>query len=359
MNHKPNLPHEDKKLSPRDANSDLHTPMTAYRVLAVTNMWPHEADPSYGIFVKEQMDSLRPLGVEYDVVFVNGRESRWNYLRGIWQVRRRLREKQYDLIHAHFGLAGWVARFQLRVPLVIDFLGDDVLGRPRRDGRITPMGRFFQITSYLLARLASAVIVQSEEMQQLLKWDAAKILPCGVDMELFRPMDQAEARRLAGLDPGKKYVLFVYNPAEQRKRYDLVEAAVAKAKEQVPEVEILHLRGKPHSQIALYMNAADVLVMASMLEGSPNAVKEAMATNLPVITVKVGDAVRLIGPTEGCHLVPRDASAIAEKIVAVCRRGGRTNGREWIRQLSMEVVAQQHIELYAATLRRSKGGNAY
>lgn len=128
MNHKPSLPHEDKNLSPCDAQSDLHTPMTSYRVLAVTNMWPHEADPSYGIFVKEQMDSLRPLGVEYDVVFVNGRESRWNYLRGIGQVRCQLREKQYDLIHAHFGLAGWVARFQFRVPLVIDFLGDDVLG---------------------------------------------------------------------------------------------------------------------------------------------------------------------------------------------------------------------------------------
>ena len=111
-------------------------------------------------------------------------------------------------------------------------------------------------------------------------------------------------------------------------------------------------RGLPQEQIPLYMNAADVLVMASMLEGSPNAVKEAMATNLPVITVDVGDAAELIGPTAGCYLVRREAAAMAEKIVEVCRRGGRTNGRDWIRKLSMEAVAEQIVEVYAAALRR-------
>jgi len=77
-----------------------------------------------------------------------------------------------------------------------------------------------------------------------------------------------------------------------------------------------------------------------------------MATNLPVITVDVGDAAELIGPTEGCYLVPREAAAIADKIVAVCRRGGRTNGREWIRRLSMEAVGQQIVQVYAEALRR-------
>jgi glycosyltransferase involved in cell wall biosynthesis len=79
-----------------------------------------------------------------------------------------------------------------------------------------------------------------------------------------------------------------------------------------------------------------------------------MATNLPVITVKVGDAVELIGPTEGCYLVRREASAIAEKIVEVCQRGGRTNGRDWIRRISMEVIAERHVELYTRMLARSK-----
>jgi len=53
--------------------------MARYRVLVVTNLWPYEGDPSYGCFVQAQMESLRPLGVEYDVLFMNGREPRWNY----------------------------------------------------------------------------------------------------------------------------------------------------------------------------------------------------------------------------------------------------------------------------------------
>jgi glycosyltransferase involved in cell wall biosynthesis len=326
--------------------------MASYSVLVVTNLWPTEADPSYGSFVKAQMESLGPFGVKFDVLFVNGRESKWNYFRGVRQVRRQLRAKRYDLIHAHFGLSGWVARLQSRVPVVVSFMGDDVFGRPTRSGRITPAGHFLRISGFILARLANSVIVKSRQMASKLRMPSAHIIPNGVDLDLFRPLEQAQARKVLGLDPGKKFVLFPYNPNEARKRFDLIQAAVSLAREQVPSLELLVARGFPQEQIAIYMNAADVLVMASLFEGSPNAVKEAMATNLPVITVDVGDAAELIGPTAGCYLVRREATAMAEKIIEVCRRGGRTNGREWIRKLSMEAVAEQIVGVYAAALRR-------
>ena len=326
--------------------------MASYSVLVVTNLWPSETDPGYGSFVKAQMESLGPLGVKFDVLFINGRESKWNYFRGIRQLRRQLRAKHYDLIHAHFGLSGWVARFQFRVPVVVSFMGDDVFGRPARNGRITPAGHLLRISGFILARLAISVIVKSRQMACKLRLPSAHIIPNGVDLQLFRPIEQAQARKMLGLDPGKKFVLFPYNPEEARKRFDLIQAAVALARAQVPSLEILTARGLPQEQIAIYMNAADVLVMASLYEGSPNAVKEAMATNLPVITVEVGDAADLIGPTAGCYLVQREAKAIAEKIIQVCRCGQRTNGRDWIRRLSTEAVAEQIVEVYAATLRR-------
>jgi glycosyltransferase involved in cell wall biosynthesis len=326
--------------------------MSLYRVLVVTNLWPYEGDPGYGSFVKAQMESLGPLGVDYEVVFVNGRASKWNYLRGIGQVRRQLRAKDYDLIHAHFGHSGWVARWQFRAPLVVSFMGDDVLGRPALSGRITLAGHFQRITGFILARLAAAVIVKSRQMATKLRMPSAHVIPNGVDLNLFRPMDQAQARKELGLAPGKKLVLFPYNPNEPRKRFDLIQAAVSLARDQVPSLELLMARGLPQEQVPLYMNAADVLVMASIFEGSPNAVKEAMATNLPVITVDVGDAAELIGPTAGCYLVQREARAIAEKIVEVCRSGGRTNGRDWIRRLSTEAVAEQIVAVYAEALRK-------
>lgn len=324
--------------------------MASYSVLVVTNLWPTNADPSYGSFVKAQMESLRPLGVKFDIVFVNGRESKWNYLHGIRQVRAQLRTKQYDLIHAHFGLSGWVARWQFRVPVVVSFMGDDVLGRPTWSGQNTLAGHLLKLSGFILAHLAAAVIVKSPQMASRLRMPSAHVIPNGVDLNLFRPMDQAQARQVLGLDPRKKFVLFPYNPDEARKRFDLIQAAVSLARRQVPGLELLMARGLPQEKIPFYMNAADVLVMASMTEGSPNALKEAMATNLPVITVDVGDAAELIGPTAGCFIVRREAAVMAEKIVEVCRCGGRTNGREWIRKLSMEAVARQIVEVYAAAL---------
>src|SRR5208337_4808511 len=174
--------------------------MTLYRVLVVTNLWPYEADPSYGCFVKAQMESLRPLGVDYDVLFINGRESRWNYLRALPQLWQRLRTHRYDLIHAHMGLSGLVARCQISAPLVVSFMGHDVTGKDTGSDDIPLFGRFYQVSSFILARLAGAVIVKTAELKQHLNLDSAQVIPNGVDLELFRPADQAEARRVLGLD---------------------------------------------------------------------------------------------------------------------------------------------------------------
>jgi len=329
----------------------LVTNHCSYRVLVITNLWPTEADPGYGSFVQAQMESLRPLGVEFDVLFIDGRESRWNYARAVRDLWAKLKSDPYDLIHAHFGLSGWVARCQRRVPVVVSFMGDDVLGRFKRSGRVSLYGRLLQAASFLLARLVSAVIVKSREMKSKLRLDSAHVIPNGVDLNLFRPLDPAEARRMLRLDSKRKYVIFPYDPAEERKRYDLIEAAVARARQSIGELEILHVRGVPAARMPLYMSAADMLVLVSLAEGSPNAVKEAMATNLPVITVDVGDTAELIGPTEGCYLVPRELEAIAARIVDVCRRSTRTRGRDWIAGLSIESIAKQIVDVYATVVR--------
>ena len=326
-------------------------PMSSIRVLVVTNMSPNVADPGYGSFVRDQMDSVQALGVEYEVLFVDGRASRGNYLRAIGRVRSKLREKPYDLIHAHFGLSGWVARCQLRRPLVVTFHGDDVLGRPNRQGGITLVGRLFQATSWMLARLVPAVIVQSLEMKAKLGLERACIIPCGVDLNLFRPADREQARERLGLEAKKKYVLFPYNPAEPRKRYDLIEQAVRLAQREVPEIEVLRVYAQPHERMPLYMNAADVLVLASMIEGSPVAVKEALAVNLPVVAVAVGDTPERLEGVKGCYLVPRQPEAIAARIREVCRSGMRAESRAAVEPLAMEKIAGQILEAYTAAMR--------
>jgi glycosyltransferase involved in cell wall biosynthesis len=198
--------------------------------------------------------------------------------------------------------------------------------------------------------MVRSVIVKSNEMKQRLRLKSAHVIPNGVDLSLFCPMNLGEARRALGLDPAKKFVLFPYNRAELRKRYDLVESAVARARDQVPELEILHAYRVPQEQVPLYMNAAELMVMASMIEGSPNTVKEALACNLPVVTVDVGDTVELIQHTKGHHLIPREVGSIAAAIVEVCRRGTRARSRERMAPFSIEKVAERVMKVYRGAL---------
>ena len=326
-------------------------PEQRYQVLAVTNLWPTKDDSGWGTFVQGQMESLRPLGVEYDVLFMNGRESLANYGKAILELHRRLAAKRYDLIHAHFGLSGLVARCQWRVPVVVSFLGDDVLGRFDREGRNSLVGLMFQISSFVLARTVSAVIVKSAAMKQQLRLAAARVIPTGVNLDVFCPINQAEARRVLGLDKRPKYVLFPYDATVARKRFDLLQQAVTLARPELPEIEILQVVCVPRPQMPLYFNAADVLVLLSYAEGSPNAVKEAMAVNLPVISVDVGDTRELIGPTEGCYIVSPRADEVAARIVEVCRRGARTRGREWISRYAEDKIAREVLKVYAGVLR--------
>lgn len=320
------------------------------KILLVTNMWPSEASPGFGGFVKDQAESLRALGVQYDVLFINGRESRWNYLGGIPELRRRLRERRYDLIHAHFGLSGCVARFQAQAPLVVTFHGDDVLGRFNRGGNIALVGRFFQISSWALARAAKAVIVPAEEMKLKLRLPGAHVIPCGVDLDLFRPMERDEARRQLGLSLEKRYVLFPYDPAIAGKGFPLADEAVRRAAKEIPGLEMLCVRGRSHSEMPLFMNAADVFILTSFSEGSPVAVKEAMAVNLPVVSVDVGDVKAMMADVPGCRLARRDAAEIAAGIAAVCRSGERARSREAIEPFSLENIARHVLKVYANIL---------
>jgi len=99
------------------------------KVLAMTAMWPTPENPAFGSFVRSQVEALKYAGVEVEVLVLQGRPRKLNYLKAPFQLRRRLAaDPTIDLVHAHYGLVGIVARTQFRVPLVVTYHGSDVLG---------------------------------------------------------------------------------------------------------------------------------------------------------------------------------------------------------------------------------------
>lgn len=310
------------------------------KVLVVTNMYPTEDMPSFGTFVYDQVESLRELGVEVDVLYFNGRKSTWNYLWAFPRFWLRLLRHRYDLIHAHYVLAGVVARAQWGYKTVLTHHGPEALGQPPWQAPLCK----------LMTPLFDEVIHVTEEVRQALADEDGWVIPCGVDLETFRPMPRAEARERAGLPQDKPLVLWAGDYWRPEKRFDLVERAMEHVKEYMPEAELVLLTKKPHDLVPIYMNACDALVLTSDLEGSPMVVKEAMACNLPVVSVRVGDVPEVIGDTEGCYLVERDPVLIADALVKVLSNPKRTEGRSRIGHLSRENIALRVLEVYEHAL---------
>ncbi len=314
-------------------------------VLVVTNMYPQPGRPAFGIFVQEQVDSLRRLGIMVDVLFIDGQASRLNYLWAYPRLWRALSRHRYDVIHAHYIFSGLVALAQRRCPVVLTHHGPEVFMT------------WQAVPCRLFTRFFDQVIVVSEEMRARLGCRRAHVIPCGIDLGLFRPMPREEARRALGLPMKRRLVLWAGDPSRPEKRWDLVQAAMNLLRSHRDDVELVLASGQPHARVPLYMNACDVLLLVSDAEGSPMVVKEAMACNLPIVSTAVGDVPQVIGDTEGCFLCSQEPEDIAAKLELALDFGGRTDGRRRVQHLELGAIARRVAAVYeeAMAARRERG----
>lgn len=333
------------------------------KVLVITNAYPTKETPSLGVFIKSQIDSIRRQGIDIDLLFIKGYQSKFNYLKAILQFWCRLYARSlsrqrldstlnasYDLIHAHYGLSGWVARMQFKRPVVVSFMGDDILGTPAKNGRNTFFSLFLVGLNKILSRLVNGVIIKSAEMETKLGLPKAVVIPNGVDLELFKPMERVKACQQLNLDPAKQYILFANNPDIAVKNFPLAQRVFQIVQEKIKQVELVVVHKETWHKMPLYMNACDILLMTSFHEGSPNTIKEAMACNLPIVSVGVGDVKEVTRNTRNCFVTSRDARQMAEQVIQIIDSNERSNGRERITHLEIQKVAQQIIDIYQRIL---------
>jgi glycosyltransferase involved in cell wall biosynthesis len=144
--------------------------------------------------------------------------------------------------------------------------------------------------------------------------------------------------------------LFVGRPTLARKRHALARLAVERV-DPALRAELVVGWGLPHADVPLYMNACDALVFTSLQEGSPNVVKEALACNLPVVSVAVGDVAERLAGVANCELCADDRpETIAAALERVLRRGGRCDGHRAVAPLAEEALTQQVIAVYRSVL---------
>jgi glycosyltransferase involved in cell wall biosynthesis len=310
------------------------------RVLHITSAYPYSDHGVYGIFVKEQVESLESLGICNEVCFINARQQgSAQYFKSLPQIRRL--SQNCDIVHCHHpysGMAYLLATGGNR-PMVYSHLGD--IEKPP-----SLINGLFQKIS--CAR-ASAVIFKSNPNARRYP-DHYYYLPNGVNTEMFRPMDKNEAKRQLGLDVHKKYILFVsaVGTANPVKRYDKYRDAMALLKSPVADVEELVMAGVRRDMTPLYFNACEALLLTSDQEGSPNVVKESLACGVPVVSTDVGN-VRLL--LKGCRASFVSETGTAENMAALLDQSLRITERNeramiFEKRLDMKSVAQELTRIY-------------
>jgi glycosyltransferase involved in cell wall biosynthesis len=321
------------------------------KLLVVTNIWPHETDPAYGIFVKRQVDSLIARGFACDHLFIRGDSARRAYLVAASSLAGMSmgRSRRYRLVHAHGGEAGVVARFYLGAPLIVTYYGSDLLGIRRGTDAVTLPHRLRRELVRQSARAATATITQSREMERALPAAVRArnhVIPNGIDRSIFHAIDRARARSELGWPQSSPICLFAGDPTLPVKRYWLAAEACRHAETQLRTLHLQRIWGMAPERMPLALNAADCLLLTSSAEGSPNVVKEAVMCGLPVVTTRVGDVedvLRDVAPTWICD---SSASDLGRALVECLSRRRRSNGWTVGERLSSDAVAARLERIY-------------
>lgn len=320
----------------------------------ISSQWPSEKHPEWVPFVVRRYQYLRQAGIDVDIFPFRGGFNPVNYARAWLNLQRVLRRYHYDVLHVEFGPSGLLTLFPRRHPTVVCFQGSDLNGVTGSSTRLTLRGRILKLVGKLVALRADEIVLVSERMAQYLpksRQGKYHVIPGGLDFDFFRPFPKEQALASLGLSADHRYVLFVSNlPDNPIKRYDLAQKAVSLLGPEC-NVRMLVATAVPHDLMPSYMNAADVFVLTSSSEGSPNVIKEALACNLPVVSVDVGDVRQRIGQVEGCVVCEDDRpETIASALKQVLDSNNTIDGRSSVMDLDERHLVQKFIRVYEKAL---------
>ncbi|HET9105461.1 MAG TPA: glycosyltransferase [Solirubrobacteraceae bacterium] len=313
------------------------------RALIVTNMYPSPARPGLGAFVRDQVQALQRTGAAEIELFTFAPGGPASYLRAAAELarghrspRRGRRAAPYDVVHAHYGLTAWPA---LAVPArvhAVTLHGTD-LAHPR--SRLITLGatRRLDLVAAVSAPLAETVPARAHR-------GPVAVLPIGVDLHRNRRLDRREARRALGLPADRPCLLFPADPSRPEKRFD-------RARELAGEIPLLTLRDVDPGQVALWINAANAVLVPSEREGFGLATLEALACDVPVLATPVGVAPAALQAIPGALCAPYDrerwSAALAPHLTDPDPRiAGRPRAERW----SSDVMAGRVIAAWRAAL---------
>jgi len=305
-------------------------------------MWPYSEKKYYGIFVKEQVDALSNYYPELNnkVWFIKGYKSKLNYIFSIFQLNWHLLFNKYEIIHIHSALSGIFLLFTpVRKNVIITLHGTEILDPVQ-----------YRVSKHVVKR-AKYVICVSDEIECIIKKNNTKIktcvVPCAVRDDFF--VDNRIKK--------DSVIRIIFPSAKWRtvKNYPLFLEIISQIRLiSSHEIQTVELDNKTRDEILDDLNEADLLLMTSFHEGSPQIIKEAMCCNTPIVSSNVGDVQKLLnGVTNCCVIDDYNPKSYFDATIEIISNPNnipliRSNGRMKIFELGYDVntVTKKIMNIY-------------
>ena len=315
-------------------------------------------------------------------------DTLYTYLPLFLEALHRFAEQEgrpYRVVHSHYWLSGWVGRRAAAnwvVPHVVTFHTLAEIKARARAGESEPPLRS-NVEKDLIDSAQLVIASSSHEKDAIVRLyhgegHRIEVVPCGVDLSLFRPLDVHDARQRLGLN-GEKVILYV-GRVEPIKGLELLLRSAAIMESQEPfklmliggdntkdgEVDRLMRLAEDlgienvtefvgtvdQKQLPLYYNAADVCVVPSYYESFGLVALEALACGTPVVASRVGGLPTVVQHGRNGYLVswrcPEPFADCLEVILSSkgLRRSMGQAARQWAEGMGWEMVAEETQRLY-------------
>jgi len=284
-------------------------------------------------FIFDQVNSINKndKNISFYYHFIIGKGVS-GYLKNLSEINEKIFNYKIDLIHAHGGMSGFLANLQRSVRVVTTFHGSDINYYKNR------------IISYFAIFFSShSIFVSKKLLEKVITKKNTHVIPCGVDTKLFRPRKKNKIKTQLKLDLEKKYILFSSNFENKVKNYQLLHDAKNYIKD---KFEIIELKNFDRKSVSRLFNAVDVAVMTSFSEGSPQFIKEAMASNCPIISVDVGDVKSIVKDATFSAIISYNSKDLADKINEFFKSNMASDGRNYIKNLKSDLIAKKIMAVY-------------
>lgn len=295
-------------------------------------------------FIQEQAAALSKnfnISIQHFLIRRGGLRG---YIKAAIELSDFIKHNKTDIVHVHYGLSALVAvinkvLFLEKLRLIITYHGSDINKTTER-----PFSLF-------AAHFASHNVLVSEKMLKYIN-KKSSVISCGIDTDV-ELIHRESTREAYGWGENDFVILFSSSFAREEKDPEFAFQVVdALTKTSSKTIKFVEMKGYTREQVTKLMQAADVLIMCSKTEGSPQVIKEAVINSLPVISNDVGDVRSICAEVDNCFIISKEVDAYVKCLQLLSESNARVKNRTpVISKYDNTLIAHQLYNVYTQALK--------